>query len=77
VSGAALPQVTYRYNEAFSVTVGAAMFMGRTQYADRSINPLGGVGNLQGRWRDKVGVENGLAVIRDRDEVFVRIRYTF
>ncbi|MGH0036670.1 MAG: DUF1302 family protein [Myxococcota bacterium] len=77
VSGAALPQVTYRYNEAFSVTVGAAMFMGRTQLKDRPVNPLGGVGNLQGPNRDKVGVENGLAVVRDRDEVFVRIRYTF
>ncbi len=80
VSGAVLPQVTYRYNGAFSVTIGAALFMGRGQLVDMPMIPLGparnrvpdGDGNA---FKDQV--ENGLSVVRDRDEVFLRIRYTF
>jgi len=77
VSGAVLPQVTYRYDEAFSIIVGAAIFMGRSEFNELSVNPLGPAGNRQGPHKDKVGVENGLSPVRDRDEVFVRLRYTF
>jgi len=78
VSGAALPQLTYRYNERFSVSVGAAIFMGRAELADMAINPIA----LQNRVqtdpdRYKNQEENGLSPVRDRDEVFLRLRYTF
>jgi hypothetical protein len=77
VSGAALPQLTYRYNENFSITVGLAMFMGRQQLVDMPTNPIGGAQNRTGPHAFKDPVENGLSPIRDRDEVFLRLRYTF
>jgi hypothetical protein len=77
VSGAALPQLTYRYNESFSVTLGAAVFMGRTQLKDAPLNPTGVVANRQGKHAYQDGVQNGLAVVKERDEVFLRLRYTF
>ncbi len=77
VSAASLPQITYRYNEAFSITFGAALFLGRTQDKDLGVNPAGGVSNRQGKRRDQVGVEAGLAPLRDRDEIYLRLRYTF
>ncbi|MGH0037298.1 MAG: DUF1302 family protein [Myxococcota bacterium] len=77
VSGAVLPQVTYRYNEAFSVTVGANIFMGKADQVDMSVNPVALSNRVQGRRTYKNQAENGLAVFRDRDEVFVRLRYTF
>lgn len=77
-SGAFLPQITYRYNEAFSVTFGAAFFWGRQESAPQAINPLGGGANFIGGDRAYEGsTENGLAVVRDRDELFLRLRYTF
>jgi hypothetical protein len=76
-SGAALPQVTYRFNEVFSISVGAAAFIGHEEFNDRAVNGPGGVSNLDGEHANSVAVENGLAAVRDRDEVFVRLRYTF
>jgi hypothetical protein len=77
VSGAVLPQLTYRYNEAFSITVGANVFMGKADLVDMSVNPVALQNRVQGRRTYKNQAENGLAVFRDRDEVFVRLRYTF
>ena len=76
-SGAALPQVTYRFNENFSATVGLAFFMGRTELFDMSINPIGPTSNQIGPHAYQNGVETGLALVRDRDEIFFRLRYTF
>jgi hypothetical protein len=77
VSGAALAQVTYRYNEDFSVSFGASMFMGREELTQASVNSAGPAGNRQGKHAYQDGTENGLAAVRDRDEVFLRLRYTF
>ena len=41
-----------------------------------SRNPIA-PSNQAGAWSYNSWVENGLAVIRDRDEVYMRIRYTF
>ncbi|CAG1000279.1 hypothetical protein MYXO_02958 [Myxococcaceae bacterium] len=75
-SGASLPQITYRFTESFSATFGFALFWGRYQGKEFPLNPLT-PGNQTGRYAYQTWVENGLAVIRDRDEVFLRIRYTF
>jgi len=76
-SGAALPQVTFRYTENFSVVVGANIFMGREQLHEMPIQGIGPASNQRGEYAYKVGVENGIALVRDRDEVFMRLRYTF
>ena len=75
-SYAVLPQVTYRYTENFSVSFGVAGFSGRDKEKRMPINPLL-AGNGFGRSANSTFVENGLAVIRERDEIFVRLRYTF
>ena len=75
-SGAALPSVTYRFTESFSATFGLAFFWGRYEGKDLAVNPLT-PGNQAGAWAYRTWVENGLAAIRDRDEVYMRLRYTF
>jgi hypothetical protein len=76
-SGAVLPQVTFRYAENFSVIVGANIFMGKEQIHEMPISGIGPASNQRGEYAYKVGVENGIALVRDRDEVFMRLRYTF
>jgi len=73
---ATLGQVTYRFTESFSATVGAALFMGRVQKKRGPVNPVASL-NPIGRGRNNSFVENGLSVLRDRDEAFLKIRYTF
>jgi hypothetical protein len=76
-SGAGIPKLQYRFNEAFSATVGAAFFFGRFQSKDAPLTPIGGNPIRGGGNAEKSFVENGLAVVRDRDEVFLMLRYTF
>ncbi|MCP3982937.1 MAG: hypothetical protein GY723_01025 [bacterium] len=75
-SGAVLGQVQYRFTSNFSATFGLALFAGRTQRKDMPINPIASR-NRTGRGASKSFVENGLSAIRDRDELFLRVRYTF
>jgi hypothetical protein len=75
-SFAVLPQVTYRYTENFSVSFGVAAFAGREKNKRMAINPVL-VGNGFGRHANSTFVENGLSVIRERDEIYLRLRYTF
>ena len=75
-SGAALPSVTYSFTESFSATFGFALFWGRYEGKHLPLNPLA-PSNQAGAWAYRSWVENGLAVIRDRDEVYMRLRYTF
>ena len=75
-SGAALPSVTYRFTESFSATLGFALFWGRYQGKDLALNQVI-EGNQVGDGAYRTWVENGLSVIRDRDEAYLRIRYTF
>jgi Protein of unknown function (DUF1302) len=76
-SGAALPSITYRFTESFSATVGVNFFWGRWEFEHAPIAPLGTLGNEAGKLAYRDAVENGLSVVRERDEVFLRIRYTF
>jgi hypothetical protein len=75
-SGAAMPSVTYRFTENFSATFGMAGFWGRWEKRTSPFwEPT--LVNRVGRGADKSFVENGLSGIRERDEFYLRIRYTF
>jgi hypothetical protein len=75
-SGAVLPSVTYRFTENFSAAFGMAGFFGRYE---RKKPPLWtpGLVNRVGNGAYKSFVENGLSPVRERDELYLRIRYTF
>jgi len=76
-SGGLLPSITYRFNEAFSVTTGVNLFWGRGQYKDMPVRAFAPTSNREGKHAYDDGVENVLSVINRRDEVFLRLRYTF
>jgi hypothetical protein len=76
-SFAVLPEISYRFSENFSATVGIAAFAGRDQLRRAPLNDLSIVSDSFGRNAYRTTVQNGLAVIRERDEVFLRIKYTF
>jgi hypothetical protein len=75
-SGAWLPQLQYRYSANFSVTLGLAVFSGREEARPMAISPTS-LSNRTGRHAYKDFAENGLSAVRDRDEVFLKVRYTF
>jgi hypothetical protein len=75
-SGALLPQITYRFTENFSATFGLASFYGRSQFRRTGITQLGPA-NRVGSHAYKDAVDNGLSLLRDRDEAFLSVRYTF
>jgi hypothetical protein len=75
-SGAAIPQVSYRFTADFSATFGIALFIGRAEPRVMALYPTA-LGPRAGRHAYRDFVENGLSAIRDRDEAFLRIRYTF
>ena len=75
-SGAALPKIQYRFTESFSATFGLALFWGRYQAKDYPLNPLS-LENQVGRGAYTSWVENGLSAVRQRDEVYFNLRYTF
>jgi hypothetical protein len=76
-SFAVLPQVTYRFTENFQATFGVAAFAGRYQERVAPIDGIAPVGQRFGRNAYKTFVEPGLAAVRERDEIYLRIRYTF
>ena len=76
-SFAVLPQVTYRFTENFQASFGIAGFAGRQQARVMPINGLAPVSERFGRHAYDTFTEPGLAVVRERDEIYMRIRYTF
>jgi hypothetical protein len=52
-------------------------FFGRTQLKNMPVQEFGPPANRVGRDANKVGVDNALSLIRQRDEVFLRLRWTF
>jgi hypothetical protein len=76
-SGGLLPSLQYRFTESFSVTVGLLYFFGRTELKDMPVQEFGPTSNRVGKNANKVGVDNLLSLIRKRDEVFLRLRWTF
>ncbi len=76
-SGAFLPQVSYRFTENFSASFGVALFAGREEARPLNLFPTGTESLRVGSHRGDQFVENGLAAVRERDEIFMRLRYTF
>ncbi len=75
-SGAFLPSVSYRFTENFSATVGLALFAGSVQQKTMALVPFAS-GNRVGGGAYHDYAENGLSAVRERDEAFLRIKYTF
>jgi hypothetical protein len=76
-SGGVLPKITYRFTSNFSATIGVNWFLGKTELRDNPLLPVSSVDTQVGKDAYHQGVENALAVVRDRDEVFFRLRYTW
>jgi hypothetical protein len=76
-SGGFLPSLTWRFSGNFSVVFGLANFWGREQTATPQIAGVGDPPFRAGAFYDTDFVESGLSPIRERDEVFFRLRYTY
>ena len=76
-SGGVMPSLQYRFTDSFSVTVGMLVFFGRTQLVDMPVRELAPAANRTGADAYKNGVDNSLSAIRRRDEVYLRLRWTF
>jgi hypothetical protein len=76
-SGGLLPTLNYRFTENFSLTIGFNYFFGRGQLKSMPVRGFAPASLRAGDNRYRDGVENVLSVIRHRDEVFFRLRYTF
>jgi hypothetical protein len=76
-SGGLLPSITWRFSANFSAVFGLAAFWGREQTTTPPISTVGDPPFRVGDWYNTDFVENGLSPIRERDEVFFRLRYTF
>ncbi|HEX5065091.1 MAG TPA: DUF1302 family protein [Myxococcota bacterium] len=76
-SGGLLPSLQYRFTESFSVTVGMLYFFGHTDLTDMGVREYAPAANRSGHDAYENGQDNGLALIRQRDEVFMRLRWTF
>jgi hypothetical protein len=74
-SGGILPSVSYRINQDFSMTVGMAVFWGSPKFADVPLYQLAPANN-GGTFRSRTGYY-GLSPIAERDEIYLRIRWTF
>ena len=77
VSGGALPQINYRFSENFSITLGVSLFWGEDRLVPMGINPIAPAGPRGGANPYTVGIQPGLSIVRDRDEAFMILRYTF
>ena len=75
-SGAFLPSLTYRFTESFSATLGLAAFWGRQVGRTTGLTQIGPT-NRVGRHANKGFGEPGLSVVRERDEIFLRVKQTF
>ena len=74
-SGAILAQMTYRFTESFSTTVGVSDFYGTPQYGRLPLRQLG-LQNNGGDFMERLRFQ-GLSPIAERDEIFAILRYTF
>jgi hypothetical protein len=76
-SGGLLPSITYRFTENLSATVGLNTFFGRQQLVKAPINEIRPALNRVGADSQSDAVENGLSPVRDHDEIYMTLRYTF
>jgi hypothetical protein len=76
-SAGILPQLAYRFTENFSVTFGISWFVGRESYYPMPLRGIAPVSNRAGAHAYEDGTEQLLSLIRNRDEAWMRLRYTF
>ncbi len=78
-SGAFLYGFAFRITQSFQVQAGMNAFWGRSQRVVSPVVPVGttGIGVGRGAGSQNAFVENGLSPVRDRDEIFLRLRWTF
>lgn len=76
-SGAVLPSMTWRFSESYSVAIGANVFYGGSQSKQAALVPRGGLAGGAGKGAYHTTIEEGLSTLRDRDEVWLRLRFTF
>jgi hypothetical protein len=76
-SGGFLPSVQYRFTENLSATIGMLFFFGETDFNKIPIRGFGPDGNRAGPDAYREPEENFISLIRGRDEVFLRLRWTF
>ncbi|TDJ19976.1 MAG: hypothetical protein E2O69_04475 [Deltaproteobacteria bacterium] len=76
-SGGFLPSVAYRFTEAFSVTIGSSFFIGHRQLVKMPINGFAPNTNRIGDHKYKDPSEQLLTNFMNRDEVYLRLRWTF
>jgi hypothetical protein len=74
-SGGIITQLTYRFSESFSATFGVLGFYGGPGKNRIPRNPLA-LFDTQTSFRARTRYE-GLSAISERDELFLRVRYTF
>ena len=79
-SGAILTSISYRFTQNFSAAMGLAYFYGKPDQIDEPIAGIAPAGNRSTAAQDdiyKSRREGGLAIVRDRDEIWASLRYTF
>ncbi len=76
-SGGVLPSIQYRFTESFSAAFGIGVFFGRTQLSEMAINPFRPATNRAGKDAYKDSFDPFLSGIRRRDEIWLRLRWTF
>jgi hypothetical protein len=76
-SGAILPELQYRFTENLSATLTANLFNGHFERATPSLRSIADYPYRAGKHANTDWTEQGLAPVRDMDEVSLRIRYTF
>jgi hypothetical protein len=76
-SGGVLPSIQYRFTESFSAAVGLGIFFGRTELSEMAINPFRPATNRAGQDAYTDSSEHFLSSVRRRDEIWMRLRWTF
>ncbi len=76
-SGAILPELSYRFTENLSATISMNLFNGRFQQTTPALRSIADFPFRAGQHQNNDWTEQGLAPIRDNDEVALRVRYTF
>jgi len=76
-SGGILPSVQYRFSDVLSVGIGMNFFFGKTDLIDMPVREFNPAGNRAGKIAYKNGVDRALASFRDKDEIWLKLRYTF
>lgn len=76
-TGGFLPELQYRFTEAFSITFGVSFFIGRNEYLPMPVRGFAPNANRGGRNPYQDGVTRLLTLISRRDEAWLRLRWTF